>query len=348
MNPESIIGPSNDEVPNLRPDREKNLIVKPVAINWIEEMSIYASDFFLRSLGDDYGWLGGVDSAGKVRCVLPYTIIRKVLLSLVRFRVETIPLVQDFSLSEEQDFLNKVVEYFRVRGASIIVPATTNTIFRTFPNAATAVAYGSFVNDLELPEETLWSGLHSKHRNVIRNAMKRGVKIETGVTYLEPAFRLIKDTLKRSGMRYRTFESLEKMVLALGENVKVMVASHEGSIQGCAVIPFSRHSAYYLYGGSAVNPLTGAVNLLHWEAMLLFKNLGVKRYDFVGVRIAPDKGSKQDGLMMFKERFGGHLNKGYLWKCPLRPHTHKLYSIGIRILRGGDIVDQERRRRCDK
>jgi lipid II:glycine glycyltransferase (peptidoglycan interpeptide bridge formation enzyme) len=62
----------------------------------------------------------------------------------------------------------------------------------------------------------------------------------------------------------------------------------------------------------------------------------------VGVRIQPDKGSKQEGLMMFKQRFGGQLIQGYMWKYPIRPMKYSFYSIAVRLLRGGDIVDNER------
>jgi lipid II:glycine glycyltransferase (peptidoglycan interpeptide bridge formation enzyme) len=110
------------------------------------------------------------------------------------------------------------------------------------------------------------------------------------------------------------------------------------------VIPFSHYSAYYVYGGSVPTPVTGANNMLHWEAIKQFRKLGVKRYDFVGVRINPEKGSKQEGLMMFKQRFGGQLIKGYMWKYAIRPIKFAVYSIAVRLLRGGDIVDNERTR----
>jgi lipid II:glycine glycyltransferase (peptidoglycan interpeptide bridge formation enzyme) len=84
--------------------------------------------------------------------------------------------------------------------------------------------------------------------------------------------------------------------------------------------------------------------MLHWEAIKQFRKLGVKRYDFVGVRINPEKGSKQEGLMMFKQRFGGQLIKGYMWKYAIRPIKFAVYSIAVRLLRGGDIVDNERTR----
>ena len=123
-------------------------------------------------------------------------MVRKAFLRMVRFRVETIPIGDGLSLEEEKSFLNSVVEHFRSCGASMILPATTNTIFRTYPDGATAAPYGTYIINLEQPEEILWNKLHSKHRNVIRNAMNKGVEIQSGVKHLDVAFELIRDTLQ--------------------------------------------------------------------------------------------------------------------------------------------------------
>jgi len=84
------------------------------------------------------------------------------------------------------------------------------------------------------------------------------------------------------------------------------------------------------------------MNLLQWEAIRQFRNMGVNRYDFCGARIHPEKGSKQAGLAMFKERFGAQLSQGYIWKCALHPMKFAAYSLAVRVLRGGDIVDYEK------
>jgi lipid II:glycine glycyltransferase (peptidoglycan interpeptide bridge formation enzyme) len=261
---------------------------------------------------------------------------------MVRFRVETIPTGGALDVKEEKAFLNNAVEYFRSTGADMIIPATTNTLFRTYPDGAIVAPYGSFIIDLAQLEETLWSNLHSKHRNVVRNAMKKGVEIRIGIEHLDTAHELIRDTLKRSKLGFMSYEEFKRFVLGLSENVKIFVADYQGAVQGCAVVPFSGYGAYYLYGGSISSPLSGAMNLLQWEAIRTFRNLGVKRYDFVGVRINPEKGSKQEGLMVFKERFGGQLVQGYMWKYSLHPLKYAVYSQAVRFLRGGDVVDQER------
>jgi hypothetical protein len=46
--------------------------------------------------------------------------------------------------------------------------------------------------------------------------------------------------------------------------------------------------------------------------------------------------------MQFKERFGGQLVQGYMWKYHIRPIRSIAYSLAVRLTRGGDIVDHER------
>ena len=84
------------------------------------------------------------------------------------------------------------------------------------------------------------------------------------------------------------------------------------------------------------------MHLLLWEAMREFRNMEVRQFNFTGVRINPEKGSKQEGILNFKMRFGGSLSQGYVWKYPLHPLKFAAYSIAIRLLKGGDIVDLER------
>jgi hypothetical protein len=312
-----------------------------VKIEWHPDLSIYASEHFLKNVGDEYGWIGGVDELGKLRCILPYSIIHKVLVRMVRFRVETIRLDEKLGIEEERSFLESATEYFRSIGADIIIPATTNSVFRAYPGQAIAAPYGTLIIDLSKPEEVLWKSVHSKHRNVIRNAIKKGVKIHYGAEYSEIAHKLVKDTFKRSRLPFMGQDAFMKMITGLGPFVRVFVAEFQGRVQGCAVLPFSNLSAYYVYGGSVSLPLTGAMNLLQWEAIRHFRELGVKHYDFCGVRINPEKGSKQQGLRRFKERFGPQLVQGYMWKYSISPLKASVYSLAVRLFRGGDIVDAE-------
>lgn len=313
-----------------------------IDINWHPGLSIYASEPFLKAVSDEYGWIGGMDESGQLRCILPFTIVKKMTVRMVRFRVETIALDGNFSLEDEKSFLTSAVGYLRSIGADLIIPSTTNAIFRTYPDQAIAAPYGTYIIDLRQSEEVLWDNVHSKHRNVIRNATKKGVEILEGAEYADTAYEMVRDTFKRSALPFMGYDSFRRMMDGLGPNVRTFVAQHQGITQGCAVIPFSEHTAYYNYGGSIPEPLTGATNLLQWEAIRRFRALGVHRYDFCGVRIDPEKGSKQAGLMMYKERFGPQLFQGFLWKCNMSSLKSSVYSLGVRWLRGGDLVDAER------
>jgi hypothetical protein len=318
------------------------MIARRAEITWDPGLSIYASETLLKLVGDEYGWIEGINDKGNRRCILPYSIIKKPFIRMARFRVQTIPVGEELSLNEEKDFLNSAVDYLRGIGADMIIPATTNSIFRTYPDGAVIAPYGTFIVDLNLPEEKLWSNMHSNHRNKVRGAMKSGVEVRTGLDYLDVAFDIISDTLKRSNSHFIKHEEFERFVRGLKENVKILVASYQGDVQGCVVVPFSSHSAYFLYSGRSAAAAPGAMNLLKWEAMLHFRELGVHYFNFVGVRVDPEKGSKQEGLLNSKKRFGGQYVQGYIWKYAIKRLKYALYCRAVRIQRGGDIVDQER------
>ena len=317
---------------------------EPIAIDWHTDLPVFAKESFLRAVSNKYGWLGGIDDSGKLRCILPYTIVQKAMVRMARFRVETILMDESFGIEEERSFLNSAVGYFRAIGADIVIPASTNTIFRTFPTGAMVAPYGTMIINLDQSKEILWSNVHPKHRNVIRSAVKKGIKIQSGVEYSRTAYKIIIDTFKRSKLPFMGQDAFMKMLAGLTHNIRVFIANYQGNVQGCAVLPFSNYSAYYMYGGSVSNPVTGAMNLLQWEAIQYFRDLGVKRYDFCGVRIDPEKSSKQAGLRAFKERFGPRLVQGYMWKIGINPIKSAVYSAAVRALRGGDIVDVEHRR----
>ena len=318
------------------------MIVRPIKIDWHQDLSIFASEDFLKAVGDEYGWLGGLDEADNLRCFLPFTLIKKPFFKLIRFRVETVPVAGDFGVREEKTFLNLVIDYFKRKGGDVIIPATTNTIFRTYPDGAIAAPYGTYKIDLTQPEDEILAKMSTSHRRKVRLAQKNQVAIKTGPEYAEIAYEMVKDTFKRSHLGFMKYKDFERYLDGLGNQVKIFVAEQTGEIQACLVVPFSRFSAYYVYGGSRPEPVQGATNLLHWEAMLYFKQAGVKSYDLVGVRINPQKGSKQEGLKIYKERFGGKLYVGYMWKYNLNPVKSLAYSLAVKLLRGGDIVDCEK------
>jgi hypothetical protein len=320
---------------------------EPIKIQWNPRMPVFAKEKFLSAVGDEYGWLGGIDEAGTLRCVLPYTIVRKAGLRMVRFRVETIQLDAGLDVQAEKSFLNSVVQYFRSACADVIIPPTNNALFRTYPDGANPAPYGSYVVDLQQPEEVLWQNVSKSTRSNIRAAQKQGVTIREGSEFVDAAYELIRDTFRRSRLGFMDRESFKRFARSLGENGKLLMAEYQGVPQSYSLFAFSDFCAYWIYGGNIPAQHQGAMKLLQWEAIRLFQKLGVHKFDFFGARINPPKGSKQEGINQMKKHLGATMAQGYMWKYSLRPWRAWVYSTSVRLLRGGDIVDQEGQRLKD-
>jgi len=323
------------------------LKAESIKVQWDPSLPVFAKPEYLQAVGDEYGWLGGMDESGNLRCILPYTIMRKAGLRMVRFRGETINLNADLDVEAEKSFLNSVVHYFRKNGADVIIPATNNALFRTYPDGASSAPYGSYVIDLRQSEEVLWKNVSKTTRSNIRAAQKDGVTIRESYEFIEPAYELIRDTFKRSKLAFMDRNSFKKLALTLNENGKLLMAEFQGVPQSYALFSFSTPSAYWMYGGNILGQHQGAMKLLQWETVLLFRKLGVHKLDFYGARINPPKGSKQEGINLMKKHLGATLAQGYMWKYSLRPWRAWVYSTSVRLLRGGDIVDQEAQRLKD-
>jgi hypothetical protein len=321
--------------------------VLPIDIRWQEGLPVFASESFLKAVSNEYGWLGGFDDSGKLLCILPYTIIKKLSFKFVRFRVETIPQVEYFPINEEKAFLDSCLDFFRSKKADVIIPATTNSIFRTYPDRAVAAPYGTYIIDLQPAEEVLWHNIERITRQNIKRAISLGVTVRETKEESPAAYELIRETFKRSNLPFMSFNAFQKYLDGLGQHGLILKAEHQGLAQSYVVFAYSQYRAYAVYAGNSADMMRGANKLLYWEAIKLFKKLGVKDYDFVGVRINPEKGSKQDALSSFKRHFGGQLVQGYIWKCSLNPVKYKLYNLAAKFRSGGDIVDAERHKMAD-
>ncbi len=318
--------------------------IKEFELHWTEEYPIFSSSGYLKSVGESYGWIGGF-LGERLVCFLPFTRKSKIFLAWVTFQTATI-FAKDVEpdLSTEKRFLEGVINYFRKQRIDFITQGPTHAIFKSYPGMAVFVPFASYQLDLRKDKEELWTCLHGKHRNVIRNAEKRGVEIAHSHTYLDVAYNIMKETMARQGIGFQTKEQLSKLVFNLHEHVEIFVATFCGQYQGCAIILYSEYAAYYLLGGSIEKPVLGSLNLLHWVAINYFKDLGVGIYDFVGARIGPPKNSKLEGIQKFKERFGGKMNEGYIWKYIYSNLKYCMYAALVQMKSKQawvDIIDQE-------
>lgn len=330
--------------------------IKKVDINWNENLSIFASKEYLNSYAKESGWLGGFEN-NQLKYILPFSIFKKeigsiCLLKKIIFHTNIIKGDPNLETqpTQEKEFLNSVIQYLKQEKIDLVMQPPASALFDHVPDQSKFIKFASYIINLEEPEEKIWENMHSKHRNVIRKAEKEGVTISNDKKHLDLCYNMLTETQGRSQKSFVQQEKFKDMMKQLDKNIEIFTAWHDNKIQGCAIIPFSQYSAYYLYGGSSANPFSGSMNLLHWEAIKYFKNKNVKQYDFVGARLNPPPGSKLEGIQRFKSRFGGQMKEGYLWKMPINPFKSKcmnIVSLTKSLLRGqiykGDIIDQELR-----
>jgi len=296
---------------------------------------------FLSFLGNDFGYFVSE------KYVLPYYIKKKLGCKTMHFILAPVPLTNIYNPEDERNFLNEINKYIEANNyVDFTSCPNSSALFMAVPDNSIYCKFGSYIIDLTNTEETLFSNLHSKHRNVIKKAQKIGISISNEKRYSHECFKLVNETLVRANMK--PISDTYYNLLDQSSNVDFFVALENNKVIGSAILAWTKgRSSYYLYGGSSSDIHSGAMNLLHWEAIKLMKKRGVKWYDFVGARINPSPGSKVEGIQRFKSRFGGELKEGFLWKKNYNKikssfYSFALYSYGkIKKIQVKDIIDQE-------
>ncbi len=326
--------------------------IRLIEPSWSEDLVIFAEPRYLQSQSRESGWMGGASDHRTV-FLLPFTIHRKFPFRYLKFH--SAPLapagIPHTPAETEQDFLDSAVEYARRNlKVDFIAQPPTYVLSKHCPRNSIAAPFGSYRIDLSRPEDDLWTAVHSKHKNVIRNAQKNPVRIERGPHLNGTAYGLLAATMARSRIPFESERDFMETLENLSGHVETFVAFAQDEPQGCAVIPFSRAAAYYLWGGSIEKPFLGSLNLLQWEVIRHMKSTGVGIYDFVGARLDVPEGSKLEGIQRFKSRFGAVLEQGYLWKMPFHGLKTALFETARKFRhrngpgREGDVIDQERKR----
>lgn len=197
--------------------------------------------------------------------------------------------------------------------------------------AKITMEFGTYVVDLSEDEEVLWGRVHSKHRNVVRRAMKEDVEIRFHIPQ-EELFHVITDAYSRSGQTHQwSLAYLQTLLENMSGNLLTAGAYQNGRLQAAAVIPYDNEVGYYLHGGSAAGSVLGSGNLLHWEIIKKLKSMGLAVYDFGGARRETDD-ERLRGIFRFKERFGGRFVPCYYWVKVLKPIRYALFNFVKKIV----------------
>jgi lipid II:glycine glycyltransferase (peptidoglycan interpeptide bridge formation enzyme) len=175
--------------------------------------------------------------------------------------------------------------------------------------------------------ESLRAAFKPKTRYNLSLAERKGVKVERSRDVVAFA-RMANDTARRQGIHlpgvpyYQAcldlFEPLDQ--------VRLYLARHEGdALGGIMVFRFGK-VAYYLFGGSTDHKRELMPNyLLHWQAILEFRELGCEVYDWWGIPEEPAPEHPWFGLYRFKTGFGGETIRYVgLYERQLRPAALRL------------------------
>lgn len=291
-----------------------------------DEIGAFATLDYLKNKGQDYGYIYGILN-NKIIMYTAFILKKKYLFCLVEFQTAVICLYEQYKCLDSQFLEDAVLSLGKKYDVDFICQNPAYAIFDTVPRGADYTYFGSYVCDLQNSEEVLWKNVHSKHRNVIRKAIKSGVEIKFNATDIHQVYKMLKDTQDRSGNNFISEECFYTLRNSLPHRIDIVAAYHEDILQGCAILVYDNDNVYYLYGGSCPKTSIGAMNLLHWRAMIYYKNMGLKHYDFVGARLSDNISVKLHGIQRFKGRFGGELHKGFLWKYIFKRHKYILYKL---------------------
>lgn len=253
-------------------------------------------------------------------------------------------------IEDVECFLNESMDILKNKYNIQWVGSTENqAMFDTTPADCVWIPFGSHVIDLSLETEQLWSNLHSKHRNVIRKAQRDGLTIKKGNSkeLLKEYLKLDEETWKRSNSVSNTEQLAKSMLENAPENTTIYIIYRENIAQGGAIFFWNTCRSYYIFGASIDKPSAGAMNALHWQAIQDMKANGVREYSFVGCRINEDVDSKIHTIQRFKERFGGPVRRGFMFKCIFNKSLYRIYC-SLKYIKENkgkkyplDIIDQE-------
>ena len=288
-----------------------------------------------------------------IHYLIPFAVMKKGPFKKGMFLTSVNVLSSVNTIELEKEFLNEIVKYIKSNKLCDWIQQPPNwAIFNTYPDGAIYAPFGTYRIDMEyFSNEQLLKGMHKSCRKSIRQAVKKGVIIQRGKKYLSEVYQIISESNKKMNLENKSLNYYNLLSNIFKNNMSVSIAYQNGKYQGGIIFLYNKYSAYGLVSGMNGKNRDGAGNLLDWDSIAYFNSQGVKYYDFVGARINPVPGSKQDKIQKFKKHFGSKMKQGYLWKIVINKQKYNIFIIYIKtinLLKGknnkGDIIDQERDR----
>ncbi|HYM51352.1 MAG TPA: peptidoglycan bridge formation glycyltransferase FemA/FemB family protein [Candidatus Limnocylindrales bacterium] len=201
-------------------------------------------------------------------------------------------------------------------------PMTQALTRRRFQPGEPVQPHATRLLDLTPEPEALRAAFKSKTRYNLSLAERKGVVVRA-TRDVDTFARLAEATARRQGIALPAapYYRAALDIFEPDDGVRLYLASHDGrTLAGIMVFRFG-DTAYYLFGGSTDEGREVMPNyLLHWTAMLDYRALGCRVYDWWGIPEEPAPDHPWFGLYRFKTGFGGTtVRYAGLYERVLRP-----------------------------
>lgn len=311
------------------------------------------AEFLKRMYSQNVIYFAGLKE-DSVICLAPLCIIKKAIFRKGTFLTSVISF-SELSESIEREFLELIIEHIKAYKICDWIQQPSNwALFRTVPSNSIFCKFGTYKIELKNQNKNeILQGMYRDHKQHIKHAMADPDKfIKRGPELVDDCIKVFSKSDAGKNVNLATKEEIEKLLEILPNNILIYVAYCNKAPQSCVIYFLDSENIYAVYAGMVPKSKSGINHLLHWQAIIDAKSMGIKYYDFVGCRINPAKGSKQEGLKHFKSHFGGKFVEGYLWKMPISKTNHYIcfyLTRLISLLKTGkiseDIIDQELKRK---
>ncbi len=321
-----------------------------------DNMSVFASQEFANYLKNtkNYStfWFHGV-AESDIQFILPLAVRKKYIFKNGMFLTATISLDYNIDTEIEREFLDGIIEIIRQKKLCDWIGQPPNwAIFNVVPKYSIYCEFGSYRIDLlNNNEDELYAKVNYHHKRLINKSVKNNITIKNSPDLLEDCSNVFMDASAHGNHTLPTKNEIKEILKHLPGNLNIYVSYNESNPQSSIICFTNKFCVYATYIGKISDSSAGENHLLHWQAIKDAKQKGVKYFDFIGARINPIPGSKQEGIQKFKKYFGGEFIKGFLWKIPIsntKYHLHNLLIKSTYFIKfkkyAGDIIDQELRR----
>ncbi|MBO1678390.1 lipid II:glycine glycyltransferase FemX [Bittarella massiliensis (ex Durand et al. 2017)] len=158
-------------------------------------------------------------------------------------------------------------------------------------------------------KEELLASFHQKWRYNIRLAGRKGVVCKVGTKEDLPDFmKVYQVTGQRDGFNTRPMSYFERMLDALGEQVRLYLCYYEGRPISGAITTNYAGKTCYVYGASD-NAFRNVMpnHLMQWEMIQWAVDTGCVVYDFQGIPLDLSGNDHMHGVYLFKKGFNGQV-----------------------------------------